>query len=176
MRNIDVKAVIRDIERTIAKATELSETPEIKIEQHDTFFKAKDGRLKLRKFKVGVIDGAAELILYKRPDVLGPKLSTYDKVELNADIVESITNILSQAMGVLGIVKKTRLLYIVGQTRIHIDKVDGLGDFIELEVVLKEDQDVEEARDIADNLMQKLFIKEDDLIAEAYVDLLNSKK
>ncbi|XP_077270611.1 uncharacterized protein LOC143901861 [Temnothorax americanus] len=172
MRNIDVKAVIRDIERTIAKATELSETPEVKIEQHDTFFKAKDGRLKLRKFK----DGAAELILYKRPNVLGPKLSTYDKVELNADIVESITNILSQAMGVLGIVKKTRLLYIVGQTRIHVDKVDGLGDFIELEVVLKEDQDVEEARDIADNLVRKLFIKEDDLIAEAYVDLLNSKK
>ncbi|XP_071643588.1 uncharacterized protein [Temnothorax longispinosus] len=171
MRNIDVKAVIRDFARTIAKARELSETPEVKIEQHDTFFKAKDGRLKLRKFK----DGAAELILYKRPDVFGPKLSTYDKVELNADIVESITNILSQAMGVLGIVKKTRLLYIVGQTRIHIDNVDRLGDFIELEVVLKEDQDVEEARDIAENLMQKLFIKEDDLVANAYVDILNSK-
>lgn len=72
--------------------------------------------------------------MYKRPDVPGPKLSTYDKVVLNSDIVESMTDILSQSIGVLGIVKKTRLLYMVGQTRIHIDKVDGLGNFIELEV------------------------------------------
>lgn len=170
-RNIEIKAVIQDVERTVSRAIELSDTAQIKIEQHDIFFKAKDGRLKLRKFK----DGTAELILYKRPDVPGPKLSTYDKVVLNSDIVESMTDILSQSIGVLGIVKKTRLLYMVGQTRIHIDKVDGLGNFIELEVVLQKDQDLETAQKIADDLMRALFIKEDDLIAEAYMDLLNSK-
>lgn len=53
--NVEIKAVIRDIEHTISKATELSDTAQIKIEQHDTFFKAKDGRLKLRKFKVVII-------------------------------------------------------------------------------------------------------------------------
>jgi len=79
-------------------------------------------------------DGTAELILYKRPDVPGPKLSTYDKVALNSDIAKSLEDILSRSIGVLGVVKKTRLLYITGQTRIHIDKVDGLGNFIELEV------------------------------------------
>ncbi|KYM97948.1 PREDICTED: uncharacterized protein LOC108777862 [Cyphomyrmex costatus] len=170
-RNVEIKAVIRDIEHTISKATELSDTAQIEIKQHDTFFKTKEGRLKLRKFK----DGTAELILYKRPDVSGPKLSTYDKVLLNSDIVESIGHILTQSNGVLGVVKKTRLLFIVGQTRVHIDKVDGLGNFIELEVVLKEDQDIITGQKIADDLMQALFIKKDDLIAEAYIDLLNSK-
>lgn len=53
--NIEIKAVIRDVERTVSKATELSDTAQTKIEQHDTFFKSKDGRLKLRKFKVGII-------------------------------------------------------------------------------------------------------------------------
>ena len=72
--------------------------------------------------------------MYKRPDVSGPKLSTYDKVSLNSDIVESIGSILTQSNGILGVVKKTRLLFIAGQTRIHIDEVDGLGNFIELEV------------------------------------------
>lgn len=54
-KNIEIKAKIRDVERTVSKAAELSDTAQVKIEQHDTFFKSKDGRLKLRKFKVGVI-------------------------------------------------------------------------------------------------------------------------
>lgn len=54
-RNIEIKAVIQDVERTVSRAIELSDTAQIKIEQHDIFFKAKDGRLKLRKFKVGMI-------------------------------------------------------------------------------------------------------------------------
>ena len=55
MRNIEIKAVIRDIEHTISKATELSDTAQTEIKQHDIFFKTKEGRLKLRKFKVGTI-------------------------------------------------------------------------------------------------------------------------
>lgn len=53
--NVEIKAIIQDIERTISKAIELSDTTQTVIEQHDIFFKAKDGRLKLRKFKVRVI-------------------------------------------------------------------------------------------------------------------------
>ncbi|EFN89274.1 hypothetical protein EAI_01100 [Harpegnathos saltator] len=76
-------------------------------------------------------------------------------------------------MGVVGVVKKIRQLFIVGQTRIHIDQVDGLGNFIELEVMLQENQDIETGQKIADELMQALSITKDDLIAEAYIDLLN---
>ncbi|XP_012230832.2 uncharacterized protein [Linepithema humile] len=167
MRNIEIKAKIQDINHIISKAKELSNDDKTIIKQHDTFFKVQEGKLKLRKFE----NGTAELIFYNRPCVLGPKLSNYDKVTLSSNVVDSLVDILSQSIGVLGIVKKVRELYIVGQTRVHIDQVDGLGDFIELEVVLQ-DQDIETGQKIADNLMQALSIKEDDLIAEAYIDLL----
>lgn len=168
MRNVEIKARIRDIDSTVARAEELSDTGKDVHVQRDIFFNATKGRLKLRRFE----DGSAELISYERSNVLGPRLSSYDKVTINSDSAESLINILSESIGVFGAVNKTRQLFMVGQTRIHIDRVDGLGNFIELEVVLREDQDVEAGQKIAADLMEKLQIKEENLIAEAYVDLL----
>jgi predicted adenylyl cyclase CyaB len=66
-------------------------------------------------------------------------------------------------------------LYLVGQTRIHIDQVEGLGDFLELEVVLREGQTEEEGKRIANTLLAEFKIDEQDLIAGAYVDLLAAR-
>jgi len=71
-----------------------------------------------------------------------------------------------------GVVKKSRSLPLVGQTRAHLDDVDGLGHFMELEVVLEEGQSEREGEAIARDLMEKLGIDNEDLIASAYVDLL----
>nr|CAD7574905.1 unnamed protein product [Timema californicum] len=60
----------------------------------------------------------------------------------------------------------------VGQTRIHIDAVEGLGNFMELEVMLLEDQLVEDGQEIAYSLMSKLGVNKEDLIAGAYMDLI----
>ncbi|XP_025153538.1 uncharacterized protein LOC105185791 [Harpegnathos saltator] len=169
-RNVEIKGRLKDINYAISKAKELSGSNNaVIIKQHDTFFKAAEGRLKIRKFD----DNTAEYIFYKRPNVLGPKLCNYNKIALNSDISKLLMNILSESMGVVGVVKKIRQLFIVGQTRIHIDQVDGLGNFIELEVMLQENQDIETGQKIADELMQALSITKDDLIAEAYIDLLN---
>ncbi|RLU19010.1 hypothetical protein DMN91_009368 [Ooceraea biroi] len=173
MRNIEIKAQIRNIGSTSSKIEDLSDiTGRRVIKQRDIFFNATRGRLKLRRFE----DGSAELISYERPDVLGPRLSSYDKVTLDSDTAESLTNILSHSIGVFGTVNKTRQLYMVGQTRVHVDEVDGLGTFMELEVVLQEDQDIEAGQKIAADLMEALLIKQEDLIAEAYVDLLKKTK
>ncbi|XP_014471808.1 PREDICTED: uncharacterized protein LOC106742947 [Dinoponera quadriceps] len=169
-RNVEIKSRLQDIDSAISKAKQLSGSNNaIVIKQHDTFFKAAEGRLKIRQFE----DNTAEYIFYKRPNVLGPKLCSYNKITLNTDTTELLLNILSESMGVVGVVKKIRQLFIVGQTRIHIDQVDGLGNFVELEVVLQEDQDVETGQKIANDLMQALSVTNDDLIAEAYIDLLN---
>ena len=71
-------------------------------------------------------------------------------------------------------VKKIRYLYMVGQTRIHLDEVEGLGYFIELEVVMREGQSDTEGQAIAEDLMRRLGVREDSLIEGAYVDLLES--
>jgi len=63
----------------------------------------------------------------------------------------------------------------VGQTRVHCDEVDGLGHFMELEVVMKENQSAVEGEEIAKDLMSKLGIEETDLIEGAYIDLLSSQ-
>ena len=73
-------------------------------------------------------------------------------------------------------VKKTRWLYMVGQTRVHCDTVEGLGDFMELEVVLEDDQSVEDGQKIADDLMSQLGIDQTKLIKCAYMDLLDAQK
>jgi len=71
-----------------------------------------------------------ELIYYDREESTGPTLSSYNKCEVNDDI----ENILTNALGTWGVVIKERTLIMVGQTRVHFDRVDGLGDFVELEV------------------------------------------
>jgi predicted adenylyl cyclase CyaB len=82
---------------------------------------------------------------------------------------------LSEALGVRGEVKKHRTVYHAGQTRIHYDIVDGLGTFLELEVVLRPDQSHEQGRAIAEGIMRSLEIQVDDIFNQAYIDLILEK-
>ncbi len=168
-KNIEIKAILPDVEACKAKAEKLSGgEPEI-IQQEDIFFNCDTGRLKLRMFSKS--DG--ELIFYQRPDQNGPKTSEYQI--LKADDPLRLKKMLEKTNGSIGVVKKTRRLYITGRTRIHIDKVEGLGDFIELEVVLAKNEDEKVGEREAKELMKKLGIKENHLIDKAYIDLLINK-
>ena len=100
----------------------------------------------------------------------GPKHSDYKIFE--TDNPAELKLILAQAYGVRGVISKVRYLYMVGQTRIHLDDVLGLGKFMELEVVLRPDQTDEQGQAIAEDLMRKLGIQEADLIEGAYMDLM----
>ena len=79
---------------------------------------------------------------------------------------------LERALGLLGRVRKQRWLLLAGQTRIHLDRVEGLGDFVELEVVLRHDQSEADGASIADTLMHELGLAKAERIAGAYLDLL----
>lgn len=91
--------------------------------------------IKLINFYYFLLQGRkSELISYIRPDGDKPKLSEYDKCDVqNSD---KLNTVLTRALGIFGIVRKTRHLFLVGQTRIHVDNVTGLGSFMELEVQL----------------------------------------
>ncbi|KAL4617957.1 hypothetical protein GN956_G20847 [Arapaima gigas] len=168
--NVEIKAVVRDPGLLTERAKQLSRSEGTLIRQQDTFFRVEKGRLKLRHLQ----DGTGQLIFYERPDMDGPKLSNYS-LSLTND-PEGLTKVLSDALGVKGVVKKERYLYLVGQTRVHVDTVEGLGQFMELEVVMKEGQSVEEGEAIARELMQLLGVKKEDLIVGAYIDLLMADK
>jgi len=167
-RNIEIKAVLRDRDAVIAAAARRSDSvPEI-ISQHDFFFRCGAGRLKLRMFQ----PDCGELIQYDREDLAGPRCSRYQIAYTSTP--EILLDILTRTLGRIGEVKKTRILFLIGQTRVHIDTVEGLGDFLELEVVLRPDQTEEGGRQIAEELLGEFGIKTDQLIAKAYVDLLAS--
>lgn len=164
--NIEIKARLNGPDRADALAERLSGGAATLIEQEDTFFVVPRGRLKLRRFG----DGRGELIAYSRPDVPGPKRSEYH-IHPTAN-PGSLLRVLEDSLGIRGVVKKRRSLYLVGETRIHVDEVEGLGHFLELEVVLQPGQTVEEGRAIAGSLMAELGVRPEDLLEGAYIDLL----
>ncbi|OQR76549.1 hypothetical protein BIW11_07714 [Tropilaelaps mercedesae] len=136
----------------------------------DTFFKCNNGRIKLREIK-GQDDETVELIYYDRADVAGPRKTKCICYSTRKDGA-ALKDVLTQAYGKRGEVKKTRLLYNVEQTRIHIDEVEGVGSFMELEVVLRDDQTEEDGKKIAEEFMEKLNITPDMLVNNSYIDLL----
>ena len=163
--NIEIKARARNFEEIKSCAEKLSDTPVQVIPQHDIFFNTSQGRLKLR-----IVADHAQLIYYTRPDQEGPKRSDYHITR--SDDPENLKRVLELAFGIRGEVKKTRYLYLVGQTRLHLDDVEGLGQFIELEVVLRGDQSDAEGQKIAEDLISALRVQRADLIDGAYMDLL----
>ncbi|MFA6470842.1 MAG: class IV adenylate cyclase [Candidatus Latescibacterota bacterium] len=114
--------------------------------------------------------GSGQLIFYQRPDSTGPKESFY--VISPTASPNTLRQALSLAYGEGGRVRKHRTLFLVGRTRVHLDKVEGLGDFLELEVVLAEGEHNETGVSVAHELLEKLAVSHHQLIEEAYVDLL----
>ena len=164
--NIEIKARVRDFEQIRSRAEKMSDTPVKIIPQEDTFFNVEKGRLKLRMLAAD----QAQLIYYTRPDQEGPKRSDYH-ISRSPD-PQNLKRVLELAYGIRGIVRKTRYLYLAGQTRIHVDDVEGLGHFMELEVVLEEGQSDAAGQKIAEDLMAALGVERGDLIDGAYMDLL----
>jgi predicted adenylyl cyclase CyaB len=166
--NIEIKARVHDFNDIRGKAKVLSDAREQVIPQVDTFFYTEKGRLKLRELG----QDRAQLVFYERANQGGPKRSDYQIFETNEP--DTLKTTLTLALGIRGIVRKTRYLYLVGQTRVHLDDVEGLGKFMELEVVLRPDQSDEEGQAIALDLMSKLGVEETDLLEGAYMDLMEN--
>ena len=164
--NIEIKAYARNFEEIRRRAELLSDTPVEVIRQEDTFFNTEKGRLKLRVLALN----RGQLIYYTRPDQEGPKRSEYHVYETIDP--ENLRRVLALAYGIRGVVRKTRYLYLVGQTRMHLDDVEELGQFMELEVVMADGQSDTEGQTIAEDLMSRLAVERGDLIEGAYMDLL----
>lgn len=167
--NIEIKARARDFAEIQVRAQELSDTPVEILLQEDTFFNTALGRLKLRM----TANSQGQLIFYTRPDQEGPKRSDYHISRISDP--ENLKHVLELAYGIRGVVRKTRYLYLIGQTRVHIDDVEGLGQFMELEVVLRAGQSDAEGQAIAERLLTSLGVESRDLLTGAYVDLLESR-
>jgi predicted adenylyl cyclase CyaB len=165
-RNVEIKARIESVDSIFPRAAALADAGPIEIFQDDTFFACENGRLKLRVFS----PDKGQLIFYRRADQRGPKESFYLVSPTTSPGI--LCESLSLAYGQAGCVRKSRTLFRVGRTRIHLDRVEGLGDFLELEVVLADGEHVEIGEAVVRDFMEKLGILPDQLIKGAYIDLL----
>lgn len=165
-RNVEIKARIESVESVFPQAAALADKGPVEVIQDDTFFACQNGRLKLREFS----PTEGQLIFYRRSNQAGPKESFY--LICPTTVPDVLRESLSLAYGQVGRVRKNRTLFLIGRSRIHLDRVEKLGDFLEVEVVLYEGEQVETGEAIVRDLMVKLGIQPDQLVEGAYVDLL----
>lgn len=167
-RNVEIKARVRDVDAMRRRIEEAAGTKGQLMEQEDVFFPCPNGRLKLRVFPAG----RGELIHYERADTSDARHSEYRLAPVDAP--SPLRSVLEAAYGRGVIVRKRRWLYWAGQTRIHLDAVEGLGDFVELEVTLTDTQTEADGVAIAEPFARQLGIEHGTRVPQAYADLLES--
>jgi adenylate cyclase class 2 len=160
---IEFKARCRDH----ARIREILKTKNAQIagddHQVDTYFHVPHGRLKLRE---GNIENS--LVFYLRPNQAGPKQSdvTTSLVPAGADVKA----VLAKALGVMVAVDKRREIYFVGNVKVHLDCVAGLGDFVEVEAI-GEPSKVARLREQCENFLRRFGVSEGDLVEGSYSDM-----
>ena len=182
-RNIEIKAACDDLGRVRAAAQEMSARLASVEEQCDTYFRTARGRLKLRRRLLnsegdsagaGAGDEQFELIWYQRPDTTAATGSDYYLIRV-IDGAE-LRQLLADGLGILAEVRKHRAVFLWENVRIHLDEVEGLGSFIELEAIVDDSCGEASARTKIDHLCEALDIQADQLIDVSYSDLLLSAK
>ena len=165
MRNVELKSSDPDPARTLELALKLGASDEGEIAQRDTYFGGSRARVKLRE----QTPGEDELIAYRRPDGDDAKGSDYLRVPVTD--AAALKEALDASYGTKVVVTKRRHLLLWQNVRIHLDEVEGLGAYIELEGLVDGDDDGS-ARERVERLRQELEIDDANLVAGSYSDLL----
>ena len=165
--NVECKAHDSDPARTLARCVALGAIDAGVLAQRDTYFMARRGRLKLR-VEEGALGG--ELIAYRRDDATDAVESGYVLAPVAAP--EELAEALEAALGTAVVVSKRRRLFLWEGVRIHLDEVEDLGTFVELEAVLPDAGDLATARAKLARLRLELGIADEALVSVGYADLL----
>ena len=165
-RNVELKARDPEPERSLERARALGAEDRGELRQRDTYFAAPRGRLKLREQD----PGGAELIAYERADAAAARESRYRIAPV--EDAAALREALDAALGTVVVVDKRRRLLLWEGVRIHLDRVEGLGDFVELEGVAGEGSDLAGEGALVERLRAELQIADDAIEATGYADLL----
>lgn len=165
--NLEIKARCPDLARARERVQHLGSQRLGVDHQVDTYFQTRAGRLKLRESSLS----GGQLVPYRRPDAGGPRRSDYQVVAVEDPT--TLKGLLSDLLGERRVVRKEREIFLVENVRIHLDRVQGLGEFLELEAAYDgtPEGEREQQRKVA-RLMQELGVRETDLLGTSYEALL----
>jgi predicted adenylyl cyclase CyaB len=165
LQNLEAKFRLDDLVLAEEQAQKLGYTRRMILNQRDTFFVVPNGKLKLREE-----NGPARLIFYAREESGPLSLSSYDLVKVAEP--EATRAMLSAALGVLAVVSKERILMMRDNIRLHLDRVEGLGSYGEIEAVIAAGDDPENSRGAVEELLRTLEVDPLGLIDVSYFELL----
>jgi predicted adenylyl cyclase CyaB len=167
-KNIELKARCRDLKRAARTARAAGARRVGLLHQVDTYFHVRWGRLKLRELRDASVR-RAELIAYRRPDRAAARVSEYFIIPV-AD-ANAVKSALDGVLGTRAVVAKRRELWMYHNVRIHLDRVDGLGEFVEFEAVIGARNGPALSRKRLDALCKAMRIERSDQLAHSYVDM-----
>jgi predicted adenylyl cyclase CyaB len=167
LANIEIKARYPDLDEAARIAVSLGAVDHAPRRQRDLYYRVPRGRLKLRQTDTA----PDELVLYLRPDAPGPRRADYQVIPVPGE--SRTEELLETILGLEVIVEKTRRLFLLDTTRIHLDEVTGLGRFIEFEAVHPHGDTAAAtaARKSVDHLIRTFNIPPANLIPHSYREL-----
>lgn len=160
--NLELKARVENHEAIKHILKNIGATFEKILDQKDIYYKVEDGLLKLR-----IENGNYSLIKYNREEEKSDRWSNYYVVKMEGTETELL---FSSLFPIETEVLKKRELYMYKDTRIHIDSVENLGKFIELETVVHGER--EYAKELFDEMIELLNLDLSDQIRSSYRDLI----
>jgi predicted adenylyl cyclase CyaB len=165
MKNFELKATAGDMARLRRALKAAGAKRQALLAQTDTYFTVPAGRLKLRQRRG---ERSAELIFYLRPDAKKARTSSYQKLTVTDP--PGLLRLLRTMFDEDVCVRKRRDLWMIGETRVHLDQVEGLGRFVEIEVPCA--RGAARARETMTRLVGALGIRARDVLDRSYADLL----
>ncbi len=169
MKNVEIKAKCDNPQKIEKILKDIGANYKGLDNQIDTYFKVTNGRLKLRE---GNIENS--LIFYDRPNQKGPKQSTFNLYK--SQDLDKLKPLLVNSLEILVKVKKERKIFFHNYVKFHIDEVDGLGSFVEIESGdVEVERTIEELRDLCNYYIKLLDIKEEDMMKISYSDMIIGK-
>lgn len=165
MRDVEIKVRPHDWERVHRVLARLGARDAGVETQHDIFYRCSSGRLKLRSSSR---DGDM-LIAYARADAAGLRASDYHLAPIEDR--PALLRALDATLGRLGEVRKRRHLFWLDNIRVHLDEVEGLGRFLEIEAQVDDAHPEHACREAAAALLEAFGVRPEDRLSVAYVDL-----
>ena len=165
MKNLEFKANCDSLDVLRQRLVALQAEHRRTMKQLDTYFNIPQGRLKLREISAH----EATLIYYERSDLAKSRYSNYQICDIPEPM--AFKQIATIALGVKAVIEKQRELWMFGDTRVHLDEVRDLGQFVELETVIR-NQTEGEAQAEHQLVKNALGITDEDLVSVSYSDLL----
>jgi predicted adenylyl cyclase CyaB len=169
MKNIELKIQVDDFKDVLAKLKKNRAAEKGVLKQIDIYYNCEGKRLKLREENGKLF----QLVLYIRPDKKEAKVSDFDTIDFGKQQAQALKAVLKKAYGEKVVVKKERKLWMYKNTRIHLDKVEKLGTFLELETFVK--KNLAPARKEYDEVVKLLDLDRYEKLKKSYSDMLIEK-